>query len=305
VTAPVDAVVTAAQQLYAVPPEAFIARRKEMVAAAKADGAKEAAAEIGRLRRPSVAAWAVNTVVRAEPDVVGDLLALGSRMRAAQGALDVAALQAMRGERDAAIDEFVSAAVACLDDAGRPLAPAGRDEVRDTAIAVLADQSAADAVASGILTKALSYSGFGEVDLSDALAVTGTGVVLTALAGGAATGGVTGAAAGERTAYEGDGTGDDAAVQAAREAAVDAARREVDDAEAADAHARATAEQASTALTAAEAALDEARRHLKATRTTAEGARAADRAARDTLTETARRRKQALAALARLTQETP
>ena len=304
-TAPVDAVVTAAQQLYAVPPEAFIARRKEMVAAAKADGAKEAAAEIGRLRRPSVAAWAVNTVVRAEPDVVGDLLALGSRMRAAQGALDVTALQAMRGERDAAIDEFVSAAVACLDDAGRPLAPAGRDEVRDTAIAVLADQSAADAVASGILTKALSYSGFGEVDLSDALAVTGTGVVLTALAGGAATGGVTGAAAGERTAYEGDGTGDDAAVQAAREAAVDAARREVDDAEAADAHARATAEQASTALTAAEAALDEARRHLKATRTTAEGARAADRAARDTLTETARRRKQALAALARLTQETP
>jgi hypothetical protein len=305
VTAPVDAVVTAAQQLYAVPPEAFIARRKEMVAAAKADGAKEAAAEIGRLRRPSVAAWAVNTVVRAEPDVVGDLLALGSRMRAAQGALDVTALQAMRGERDAAIDEFVSAAVACLDDAGRPLAPAGRDEVRDTAIAVLADQSAADAVASGILTKALSYSGFGEVDLSDALAVTGTGVVLTALAGGAATGGVTGAAAGERTAYEGDGTGDDAAVQAAREAAVDAARREVDDAEAADAHARARAEQASTALTAAEAALDEARRHLKATRTTAEGARAADRAARDTLTETARRRKQALAALARLTQETP
>ena len=304
-TAPVDAVVTAAQQLYAVPPEAFIARRKEMVAAAKADGAKEAAAEIGRLRRPSVAAWAVNTVVRAEPDVVGDLLALGSRMRAAQGALDVAALQAMRGERDAAIDQFVSAAVACLDDASRPLAPAGRDEVRDTAIAVLADQSAADAVASGILTKALSYSGFGEVDLSDALAVTGTGVVLTALAGGAATGGVTGAAAGERTAYEGDGTGDDAAVQAAREAAVGAARREVDDAEAADAHARATAEQASTALTAAEAALDEARRHLEATRTTAEGARAADRAARDTLTETARRRKQALAALARLTQETP
>lgn len=304
-TAPVDAVVTAAQQLYAVPPEAFIARRKEMVAAAKADGAKEAAAEIGRLRRPSVAAWAVNTVVRAEPDVVGDLLALGSRMRAAQGALDVTALQAMRGERDAAIDEFVSAAVACLDDAGRPLAPAGRDEVRDTAIAVLADQSAADAVASGILTKALSYSGFGEVDLSDALAFTGTGVVLTALAGGAATGGVTGAAAGERTAYEGDGTGDDAAVQAAREAAVDAARREVDDAEAADAHARARAEKASTALTSAEAALDEARRHLEATRTTAEGARAADRAARDTLTETARRRKQALAALARLTQETP
>ena len=93
-TVPVDAVVSAAQQLYAVPPEAFIARRKEMVAAAKADGAKEAAAEIGRLRRPSVAAWAVNTVVRAEPDVVGDLLALGSRMRAAQGALDVTALAA-------------------------------------------------------------------------------------------------------------------------------------------------------------------------------------------------------------------
>src|SRR5699024_2156631 len=41
-----------------------------------------------------------------------------------------------------------------------------------------------EVLASGTLTRSLSYSGFGEVDLSEAAATTSTGVVLTSIPGG-------------------------------------------------------------------------------------------------------------------------
>jgi hypothetical protein len=46
-------------------------------------------------------------------------------------------------------------------------------------VAALADEGAAAAVSSGQLTRALSYSGFGEVDLSEAVARTTSGAILT------------------------------------------------------------------------------------------------------------------------------
>src|SRR5690606_3619287 len=57
-------------------------------------------------------------------------------------------------------------------------------EVRDTGIAALADEAAQEVVGSGTMTRALAYSGFGEVDLSEAAATTSTGVVLTSIPGG-------------------------------------------------------------------------------------------------------------------------
>ena len=51
--------------------------------------------------------------------------------------------------------------------------------MRATAVAALADEGAGTAVSSGQLTRALSYSGFGEVDLSEAVARTASGAILT------------------------------------------------------------------------------------------------------------------------------
>jgi hypothetical protein len=56
--------------------------------------------------------------------------------------------------------------------------------VRDTAVAALASLQATEAVASGRLTRALAYSGFGEVDLVGAVARTATGVALGVIRGG-------------------------------------------------------------------------------------------------------------------------
>ena len=210
-TEPPDLLAQAMQSLYAVGPDEFMAARTQAVAAARAVADKEAAAEIGKLRKPSLAAWAVNITARAEPDVVAELVDLGARMRAAQGRLDTATLTSMRPERDRVVEAFVKAAVRSAEELGRSLSPAVQGEVRGTAIAALADERAAAAVSSGQLTRALSYSGFGEVDVSEAVARTASGAILTVVrgtGGSAASGGVrgTGRAAGRGAAAdEGEG----------------------------------------------------------------------------------------------------
>jgi len=210
-----DLLSQAATAVYAVEPGEFIASRKEWVATAKAAGDREAVVAIGVLRKPSVSAWAMNAVVRHEPDVVAALRDVGARMRDAQSRMDMATVQGMRGERESAVADYVTAAARVTSDVGRPLAASGLDEVRATAIAALADASAEMAMASGTLTRALSYSGFGEVDLSDAVVLTKTGRVL---------GVITGGGRGGSLADANEPEGSDAVVDAATGSTADPAR---------------------------------------------------------------------------------
>ncbi|AXH96512.1 hypothetical protein [Ornithinimicrobium avium] len=166
--------------LYAVAPTDFVAARTARVKGLRADGLRETAKQVAALRRPSVAAAAVNATVRADDPVVARLEDLGARMRHAQSALDASALSALRGERE----EVLAAWVAAAREHAGGLTAAVEAEVRDTAVAALADAAASEVVTSGSLTRALSYSGFGEVDVADAVARTSTGVVLTRLEGG-------------------------------------------------------------------------------------------------------------------------
>ena len=54
-------------ELFDLPPTEFIAARDALAKQLKADGDAGAAAEVKALRRPSVAAWAVNQVARRQP----------------------------------------------------------------------------------------------------------------------------------------------------------------------------------------------------------------------------------------------
>lgn len=170
--------------VYAVSPEHFMATRSALVTQAKASGNAAVAKDISRLRRPSVAAWAINNLVRTRPDVVANLIGVGVRMRSAQAALDGPALTALRAPRNAATSDFTTAALVQAAAQGRFLVATVQDQIEATAVASLADEVAADAVASGALIKALSYSGFGEVDFSDAVVRTATGRLLSVLHGG-------------------------------------------------------------------------------------------------------------------------
>lgn len=179
-----EAVAAAAASLYAVPLGEFVASRKALAATAKADGDAAAAKEILALRKPTVTAWAMNLTSREATEVLADLVGLGSRMRAAQSRLDAGTLRSVRGERDASVAAYVDRVAEVAEAAGAALSASGRDEVRASAVAALADETAAEALASGQLTRALSYSGFGEVDLSGAVGVTSSGSIVSVLRGG-------------------------------------------------------------------------------------------------------------------------
>ncbi|MFC8502412.1 hypothetical protein ACFUC1_08630 [Pedococcus sp. NPDC057267] len=311
-----DRVAEAMQDLYAVGPDEFMATRARLVADARAASDKAAATEIGRLRKPSLAAWAVNLTAREAEDVVADLVDLGERMRSAQSRLDAAALTGMRKERDATVEVYVRAATRAVSEAGRSLSPAAQQEVRATAIAALADEQASAAVTSGQLTRSLSYSGFGEVDLAEALARTTGGAILTVVPGGrgaragdgrpggvrkprdqqldddAAGSGADGdgadgdGAGGEGADGDGaggEGAGDSAAeLRAEREAELAQAERRLADAERAVSVARERAEETRERLAVVERQLAKARE--------------ADERALEAVTDAVRERKQAQAA---------
>ena len=284
-----DALATAMQSLYAAAPDAFMAVRSALVADAKASG-DGSASEIGKLRKPSLAAWAVNLTARSAPDVVAELTELGAQMRTAQSRLDTATLSAMRGERDAAVDAFVRAATDTVAEAGRTLSAAAQQDVRATAIAALADEGASAAVTSGQLTRALSYSGFGEVDLDEAVARTTGGAILTILPGGRGRG--PGNGSGTTDPDSGDGS---------------ASGRQGDDGESDEAPSAEDLEEAlvgaEKALAAAQAAVDAARQRSEDTRERLAvverqlaKAREADERALEAVTDAVRARKQAEAA---------
>jgi hypothetical protein len=162
-----DELVEATDELYAAHPTEFVAARNELVRKLRAEGRRELAASVGKLRRPSPAAWAVNQLRRRHRGALEDLVRRGEQLRAAQeralaGAPASELRDATRARRDAL--------VALSDSAARFFAERGqavdahRQEISDTLDAASLDPQAARAVLSGRLTSALQPpSGFGEL----------------------------------------------------------------------------------------------------------------------------------------------
>ena len=160
---------SAADELYSLEPGAFTSRRSELVAQAKADGDRELASLLGSLRRPTVAAWLVNRL--AAGGELGDLFGLGEAMRTAQAGLQGELLKELSAQRHLLVATLVGRAVAGAPGGRDAVSEAARREVEATLVAAVADAAAADAVSSGRLTRALSYTGFGDVDLDAATAL--------------------------------------------------------------------------------------------------------------------------------------
>lgn len=161
---------TAVTQLYGAAPEDFVAQRTALAAQVRAGGDAGLAKAVASIRKPTVAAWAVNQLVRAGGDEVDALLDLAGRLQSAAEAMDGGALRDLGRERTRLVDRLLRATRDAAEAAGGSLTGATAEQVRETYVAALAQPSAAQAVASGQLTRALSYAGFGDVDLSEALA---------------------------------------------------------------------------------------------------------------------------------------
>ncbi len=152
--------------LYALPPGEFTAARDAAVKQARADGDRPRAKELAALRRPTASAHLVNLLVRADPDLVTQLLDLGRQLAEAQEAGRGGDLRALAGQRRALVQAVTDRAVE-----GSDAPTAVRTEVEATLDAALADPGAGEAVRSGRLVRALAYAGFGGTDLSGAVAL--------------------------------------------------------------------------------------------------------------------------------------
>lgn len=163
------AIDSVADDLYGVLPSEFIAARDARVKEAKSAGDTDLAAAIKALRKPSAAAWLVNLLARAGLDDFGDL---SRRMRDAQAHLDAQAMKEVGQERSRVVTGLVERAVGLARDADSSFrdSDAVRDQVTASLVAAVADPQAEAAVTSGRLVNPLSYAGFGEVDVSDAVA---------------------------------------------------------------------------------------------------------------------------------------
>jgi hypothetical protein len=152
--------------LYGLPLDRFVAERGALAKALRADRRREEAKEVAGLRKPSVAAWAVNQLVRTQDAGVGELLAAGDALRSAQedllaGKGDARALRAA-GERErAAVDALVEAARGLLTSGGLELSEPVVERVADTLHAAALDEDARRQVQAGRLERELRHVGLG------------------------------------------------------------------------------------------------------------------------------------------------
>ncbi|SNT18792.1 hypothetical protein SAMN05421812_103615 [Asanoa hainanensis] len=151
-------------ELYTAPPDGFVAARAELVAAAKAAGQADRAKQLGKLRKPTVAAWVVNLLAIRRPELVDQLVELSAALRSAQRQLKGDALRELTRQRREAVGALVKEALALAakaDPGNRAKLPAA--EVEATLTAAVSDAEVAEQVRSGRLVRAASYAGFGEV----------------------------------------------------------------------------------------------------------------------------------------------
>ena len=73
-----------ADDLYALPPGEFTRARDERAKALRKEGKREEADAVKALRKPTVAAWALNQLARRRAKDVERLLTAGEKLRAAQ-----------------------------------------------------------------------------------------------------------------------------------------------------------------------------------------------------------------------------
>jgi hypothetical protein len=149
-------------ELFGLPPEDFVAARDAL---AKSVPAADRPA-VKALRRPTVAGWLVNQLVRAHGDLVEHLLDIGATLRAAQHAGRGSELRALSVDRRAATDRLLAAARDIAAASGRVLTAELQSGVAASLDAAVADAGSAAQLRRGRLTDALSYAGFGALGLS-------------------------------------------------------------------------------------------------------------------------------------------
>lgn len=154
----------AADELYGLPPEEFVEARNALAKRLKGEGAGDVAARVKALRKPTVAAWLTNQLVRRHGDEVTALMELGARMRKAMSAMDGATLRELTAERKKQVDALLKAARKVAKDGGQKPGAELIETVASSLDAAIADPRAAEQLLAAHLSHGLERVGFGAIE---------------------------------------------------------------------------------------------------------------------------------------------
>jgi len=153
-----DAPDDAIDRLYGLALEEFIPARDALSKELRDAGRRGEASAVKALKKPTVAAWAVNQAVRSQPRAARDLWDAGDALAAAQEAVlsgkgSGADLREAAERERLAVDPLVDAARGLLTSSGGDLSDTTIDRVRSTLQAAAIDPDARDEVAAGRATR--------------------------------------------------------------------------------------------------------------------------------------------------------
>jgi hypothetical protein len=160
VNAPDDVV----DELYGAPFDEFTARRDARARELRKEGRREESDAVKALRKPALAAWAIDQLVRRDRDAVDELLAAGAALRQAKGGDTLR--DATHEERDA-VERAAERAAELLRDAGKTVTDKTGGELRDTLHAATLDDEVRDLLDRGHLVEARQAIGLGGFALPD------------------------------------------------------------------------------------------------------------------------------------------
>jgi hypothetical protein len=152
-------------QLYGLSLEEFVPARNELARELRREGDKERAAEVAKLKRPSVAAWAVNQLARRNRKELDLLLDAGHRLRTGQlEALETGdreKFEAARRDHDRAVHDLVDAARDLLGSERAATSDQMLSSIERTLRYASIGEEERAALASGRLTAEVDAPGFG------------------------------------------------------------------------------------------------------------------------------------------------
>lgn len=154
------------RDLYGLPLEQFTAERNALAKRLRQQGDRERAAEVAKLRKPSVAAWAVNQLVRTQKREFDALLKAGDALQQAQagllgGDVDPAELREAAEAERGARERLTAKARGLLSAEGHELQPAKLEQVSDTLHAAAIDEQSRAQVRDRCLVRELRHAGLG------------------------------------------------------------------------------------------------------------------------------------------------
>jgi hypothetical protein len=154
------------RNLYGLPLERFTEERNAMAKGLRREARRDAATEVAKLRKPSVAAWAVNQLVRTQQREVAALFDAGDALQKAQADLlakqgDADSLRRALDAERAALEKLIEKARGLLSSDGHELTPARIEQVSETLHAAALDEDARAQVRDGCLERELRHVGLG------------------------------------------------------------------------------------------------------------------------------------------------